>query len=117
VLLAVSAFTKKTEITPPPRSGWPSVAGTITRFESGVDTRLSTVARYAAIGFKLRWSIDPLDHTTEGSATTGRPLEPNMTQEVTPWRILCRTSSPPVKHQGWASSQPVNTTARLLRLG
>jgi hypothetical protein len=76
VLLAVSAFTKKRRGRRLPRSGWPSVAGTITRFESGADTRVSTVARYAAaIGFKIRWSIDRLDHTTEGSATTEQPLE------------------------------------------
>ncbi len=47
--------------------------GQITRFESGADTRLSTVARYAAtIGIKLRWSIQPLDHTPRGSATVSR---------------------------------------------
>lgn len=35
--------------------------GQITRFESGTDTRLSTVARYAAaVGFKVEWKLTPL---------------------------------------------------------
>jgi transcriptional regulator with XRE-family HTH domain len=48
--------------------------GQITRFESGADTRLSTVARYAAaIGIRLRWSIQPLDHTPrQGPAASRR---------------------------------------------
>lgn len=38
--------------------------GQITRFESGADTRLSTVSRYAAaIGVKVGWTITPLDTT------------------------------------------------------
>ena len=47
--------------------------GQITRFESGADTRLSTVARYAAaVGIKLRWSIQPLDHTPKRTTTVSR---------------------------------------------
>ena len=34
----------------------------VTRFESGADTRLSTVARYAAaVGMKVEWSLAPLN--------------------------------------------------------
>lgn len=34
--------------------------GQVTRFESGADTRLSTVARYAAaLGVKIDWTITP----------------------------------------------------------
>ena len=34
--------------------------GQITRFESGADTRLSTVARYAAaLGVRVEWTITP----------------------------------------------------------
>ncbi len=34
--------------------------GQVTRFESGADTRLSTVARYAAaLGVKVDWTISP----------------------------------------------------------
>lgn len=51
--------------------------GQVTRFESGADTRLSTVARYAAaLGVKVDWTITsarpsrrPPSHT---SATRGR---------------------------------------------
>lgn len=47
--------------------------GQITRFESGSDTRLSTVARYAAaIEVKLHWSIQPLDRTARRGATVSR---------------------------------------------
>ena len=47
--------------------------GQITRFESGADTRLSTVARYAAaIGIKLRWSIQPLDDGPKRRHTVSR---------------------------------------------
>ncbi len=35
--------------------------GQVTRFESGADTRLSTVARYAAaVGMKVEWRLAPL---------------------------------------------------------
>jgi len=35
--------------------------GQVTRFESGADTRLSTVARYAAaIGMRVEWSVAPV---------------------------------------------------------
>jgi hypothetical protein len=35
--------------------------GQVTRFESGADTRLSTVARYAAaLGVKVDWTITPV---------------------------------------------------------
>jgi transcriptional regulator with XRE-family HTH domain len=35
--------------------------GQVTRFESGADTRLSTVARYAAaVGMKVEWAVAPL---------------------------------------------------------
>jgi ribosome-binding protein aMBF1 (putative translation factor) len=47
--------------------------GQITRFESGADTRLSTVARYAAaIGIKVQWSIQPADHTAKRNATVAQ---------------------------------------------
>ena len=36
--------------------------GQVTRFESGADTRMSTVARYAAaLGVQIDWTIRPLD--------------------------------------------------------
>lgn len=35
--------------------------GQVTRLESGADTRLSTVARYAAaVGMKVEWSLAPI---------------------------------------------------------
>lgn len=35
--------------------------GQVTRLESGADTRLSTVARYAAaVGMKVEWTLAPL---------------------------------------------------------
>ena len=38
--------------------------GQVTRFESGADTRLSTVARYAAaLGVKIDWTISPVRRT------------------------------------------------------
>ena len=38
--------------------------GQVTRFESGADTRLSTVARYAAaLGVKIDWTITPAHRT------------------------------------------------------
>jgi DNA-binding transcriptional regulator YiaG len=38
--------------------------GQVTRFESGADTRLSTVARYAAaVGMKVEWTLEPLAKT------------------------------------------------------
>jgi transcriptional regulator with XRE-family HTH domain len=44
--------------------------GQVTRFESGADTRLSTVARYAAaIGMKVEWSVAPV-------VASGRSGEP-----------------------------------------
>jgi hypothetical protein len=83
----------------------------ITRFESGAETRLSTVARYAAaIGIKLRWSIDPLDHTTERSATTGHPLEPIMTHEVTHCEVLGRAWNPPSCGTPTPARRPRSTT-------
>jgi DNA-binding transcriptional regulator YiaG len=51
--------------------------GQITRFESGADTRLSTVARYAAtIGMKLRWSLQPLEHTAGRRTPSSRQRGP-----------------------------------------
>jgi transcriptional regulator with XRE-family HTH domain len=39
--------------------------GQVTRFESGADTRLSTVARYAAaVGMKVEWAVAPLRQPT-----------------------------------------------------
>jgi DNA-binding transcriptional regulator YiaG len=47
--------------------------GQVTRFESGADTRLSTVARYAAaVGMKVEWTLAPL-------ATTPRRKAPKRT--------------------------------------
>ena len=40
-----------------------------------------------------------------------------MTQEVTHREYSGRASNPPVKHHRWASSQPVNTTARAASAG
>ncbi len=41
----------------------------MTRFESGADTRLSTVARYAAaIGMKVEWSVAPVTPSREPKA-------------------------------------------------
>jgi transcriptional regulator with XRE-family HTH domain len=48
--------------------------GQITRFESGADTRLSTVARYAAaLGVRVEWTITPEPKPrTKKSATANR---------------------------------------------
>ena len=47
--------------------------GQVTRFESGADTRLSTVARYAAgLGMKVEWRLVPLAASPIG--TRRRPL-------------------------------------------
>lgn len=44
--------------------------GQVTRFESGADTRLSTVARYAAaVGMKVEWSLAPI-----GRSQVGKPV-------------------------------------------
>lgn len=41
--------------------------GQVTRFESGADTRLSTVARYAAaVGMKVEWSLAPIARPEAG---------------------------------------------------
>lgn len=41
--------------------------GQVTRFESGADTRLSTVGRYAAaLGVKLDWTISPARRAATG---------------------------------------------------
>src|SRR5664279_4564979 len=43
--------------------------GQVTRFESGADTRLSTVARYAAaLGVKIDWTIAPALRTRRPAA-------------------------------------------------
>jgi hypothetical protein len=43
--------------------------GQVTRFESGADTRLSTVARYAAaLGVKIDWTIAPARRPTKAAA-------------------------------------------------
>jgi transcriptional regulator with XRE-family HTH domain len=45
----------------------------VTRFESGADTRMSTVSRYAAaLGVKLDWTITPV-HRTATSRKRRRP--------------------------------------------
>lgn len=42
--------------------------GQVTRLESGADTRLSTVARYAAaVGTRVEWSLAPLPKTPDNS--------------------------------------------------
>jgi hypothetical protein len=47
--------------------------GQVTRFESGADTRLSTVARYAAaLGVKINWSITPALRTRRPARNTRR---------------------------------------------
>jgi ribosome-binding protein aMBF1 (putative translation factor) len=44
----------------------------VTRFESGADTRMSTVSRYAAaLGVKLDWTITPVRRT--GTSGKRRP--------------------------------------------
>ena len=41
--------------------------GQVTRFESGADTRLSTVARYAAaVGMKVEWTLAPVAQQDHG---------------------------------------------------
>jgi len=46
----------------------------VTRFESGADTRLSTVARYAAaIGMKVEWTLAPLAPTRKRKAPRTKP--------------------------------------------
>jgi transcriptional regulator with XRE-family HTH domain len=43
--------------------------GQVTRFESGADTRLSTVARYAAaLGVKVDWTITPVPRARRPAA-------------------------------------------------
>jgi len=51
--------------------------GQVTRFESGADTRLSTVARYAAaIGMKVEWSVAPVvPFGTRKARRTGRAAQ------------------------------------------
>jgi transcriptional regulator with XRE-family HTH domain len=45
----------------------------VTRFESGVDTRMSTVSRYAAaLGVRLDWTITPVRRT----GTSGKRRRP-----------------------------------------
>jgi transcriptional regulator with XRE-family HTH domain len=45
--------------------------GQVTRFESGADTRLSTVARYAAaLGVKVDWTITPARRVRKPAART-----------------------------------------------
>jgi transcriptional regulator with XRE-family HTH domain len=45
--------------------------GQVTRFESGADTRLSTVARYAAaLGVKIDWTITPATRTRQPARRT-----------------------------------------------
>ena len=45
--------------------------GQVTRFESGADTRLSTVARYAAaVGVKIDWTIMPTRPSRRSTART-----------------------------------------------
>ncbi len=47
--------------------------GQVTRFESGADTRLSTVARYAAaIGMKVKWSLHPVDYAAKRDTPPSR---------------------------------------------
>jgi ribosome-binding protein aMBF1 (putative translation factor) len=47
--------------------------GQVTRFESGADTRLSTVARYAAaLGVKVDWTITPASGVRRRSMATAR---------------------------------------------
>lgn len=48
--------------------------GQVTRFESGADTRLSTVARYAAaIGLKVEWSLTPIARPRPRRVRTPEP--------------------------------------------
>ena len=51
--------------------------GQVTRFESGADTRLSTVARYAAaIGVRVEWSVAPVAPSEARKARrTGRAAQ------------------------------------------
>ncbi|MGI8983882.1 MAG: helix-turn-helix domain-containing protein [Acidimicrobiales bacterium] len=51
--------------------------GQVTRFESGADTRLSTVARYAAaIGMRVEWSVAPVVPSgTRKARRTGRAAQ------------------------------------------
>lgn len=47
--------------------------GQVARFESGADTRLSTVARYAAaLGVTVTWSIQPAPQTKRRPTKAGR---------------------------------------------
>lgn len=47
--------------------------GQVTRFESGADTRLSTVARYAAaLGVKIDWTITPARRVARRAAPTAK---------------------------------------------
>ncbi|MGI8700210.1 MAG: helix-turn-helix domain-containing protein [Nocardioidaceae bacterium] len=51
--------------------------GQVTRLESGADTRLSTVARYAAaIGMRVEWSVAPVASSGARRAqSTGRAAQ------------------------------------------
>src|SRR3989442_9224412 len=55
--------------------------GQVTRLESGADTRLSTVARYAAaVGMKLEWTLAPL---AKSPGRTGRKRTARQTSPAT----------------------------------
>jgi transcriptional regulator with XRE-family HTH domain len=52
--------------------------GQVTRFESGADTRLSTVARYAAaVGMKVEWTLEPLAKTHAARPGNAPPAKPH----------------------------------------
>lgn len=49
--------------------------GQVTRFESGADTRMSTVARYAAaVGMKVEWTLSPVGRRSP-ARRAARPMQ------------------------------------------
>ncbi|MGH9137203.1 MAG: helix-turn-helix domain-containing protein [Acidimicrobiales bacterium] len=52
--------------------------GQVTRFESGADTRLSTVARYAAaVGMKVEWTLAPIAKSPGRKGRTRKSHQPS----------------------------------------
>ena len=61
--------------------------GQVTRFESGADTRLSTVARYAAaLGVNISWTITTARKPTKATARRTTAKRPTKARRRTPAR-------------------------------
>ncbi len=61
--------------------------GQVTRFESGADTRLSTVARYAAaLGVNINWTITPAQKPAKAAASRAPEKRPTKRRRRVPSR-------------------------------